>query len=72
MRQSICTAFAIIGLTTTASAQTDYSQMISDRGLSQTESTLSALPDKTPSDMFALGGVRFLAAVDRTESGSEP
>ena len=64
MRQSMCTAFAIIGLTTTASAQTDYSQMISDRGLSQTESTLSAQPDKTPSDMFALGGVRFLAAVE--------
>lgn len=64
MRLPIFFAAATLGLTSAASAQTNYSQMIRDTGLTQTETALSALPDKTPSDMFALGGVRFLGAVE--------
>jgi hypothetical protein len=63
MRFTIFIAAAIFSLTAPASAQVDYSQMIRNTGLTQTETALSALPDKTPSDMFALGGVRFLGAV---------
>lgn len=45
-------------------ADGDYSAMIAEVGLAQTEANLTALPDKTPSDMFALGGVQFLGAVE--------
>ncbi len=64
MRLPIFMAAAFLGLSSPAVAQTDYSQMIGDTGLAETESALSALPNKTPSDMFALGGVRFLGAVE--------
>ena len=38
--------------------------MIAQTGLAATEASLSALSEQTPSDMFALGGVRFLGAVE--------
>ena len=51
---------------TGALAQADYSYnaMIETTGLSATATTLLAIPDPTPSDRFALGGVRFLAAIE--------
>jgi hypothetical protein len=64
MRFPAAITIASITLATTAAAETDYSAMIAQTGLSATEASLSALPDQTPSDMFALGGVRFLGAVE--------
>jgi len=49
---------------TGAVAQTDYSTQIATDGLRATEAALAALPDLSPSDNLALGGVRFLAAVE--------
>jgi len=48
-----------------AVAQTNYSALIGDQGLSGAEAALSALTDPTASDRFALGGVLFLGAVER-------
>jgi len=64
MRFTTVIALTSITLATTANAETDYSAMIAQTGLAATEASLSALPDQTPSDMFALGGVRFLSAVE--------
>lgn len=64
MRFPAAITIASITLATTATAETDYSAMIAQTGLSATEASLSTLPDQTPSDMFALGGVRFLGAVE--------
>ena len=64
MRFPFLIALAGTAFATTAHAQTDYSKMIAQNGLAATETTLSALPNQTPSDMFALGGVRFLGAVE--------
>ena len=64
MRFTTVIALTSITLATTANAETDYSAMIAQTGLAATEASLSALPDQTPSDMFALGGVRFLGAVE--------
>ncbi|HVG47536.1 MAG TPA: hypothetical protein VM899_05295 [Rubellimicrobium sp.] len=50
---------------TTAQADTALSDQIAAQGLRATESALAALPAPTPSDRFALGGVRFLAGVER-------
>ncbi len=64
MRIPAAIALASITLATTANAQTDYSAMIAQDGLTATEANLSALPNQTPSDMFVLGGVRFLGAIE--------
>lgn len=64
MRITAAITLASITLATTANAQTDYSAMIAQEGLAATQANLSALPDQTPSDMFALGGVRFLGAIE--------
>jgi hypothetical protein len=48
-----------------AAAQTDYSALLRDQGLSAARDTLSAIAAPTPSDRFALGGVLFLGAVER-------
>ena len=64
MRFSIAMFLASITLATAAQAETDYSAMIAANGLAATETELSALAEKTPSDQFALGGVRFLGAVE--------
>jgi hypothetical protein len=49
---------------TPAFADTDVSAMIAADGLRATETALAALPAPAPSDRFALGGVRFLAALE--------
>ncbi|TNC73034.1 hypothetical protein [Rubellimicrobium roseum] len=54
---------ALLALAT--AAQADVSDDIAARGLRATETALAALPSPTPSDRFALGGVRFLAGVER-------
>lgn len=64
MRSSLLITLAAMSLASTAAAETDYSASIRDSGLAATETMLAALPDKTSSDMFALGGVRFLGAVE--------
>jgi hypothetical protein len=57
---------ALLALSATAaSADTAISDRIASEGLRATEAALAALPDPTPSDRFALGGVRFLAGVER-------
>ncbi|HEX8374439.1 MAG TPA: hypothetical protein VF606_04590 [Geminicoccaceae bacterium] len=59
---------AFLALTATAAdadADTAVSDQIAAQGLRATEAALAALPDPTPSDRFALGGVRFLAGVER-------
>lgn len=52
-------------LATPASAETDASALIAAEGLRGAEATLAALPAPTPSERFALGGVRFLGGVER-------
>ena len=46
-----------------ASAQTLTNQIAQD-GLAKTEARLAALPTPTPDDLFALGGVQFLRAIE--------
>jgi len=61
------TALALVlsGLCATqAPAQTDISDMIATEGLARAEDYLAALPSPTPSDVFALGGVRFLGGIE--------
>ena len=56
---------AILLITATgAVAQSDVSAQIGTAGLRATEAALAALPDPGASDQFALGGVRFLAAIE--------
>ncbi len=55
-----CAAFS-----TSAGAQTDYSALIRDQGLSGAQQALAAKPSPSESDLFALGGVRFLSTVER-------
>ena len=47
-----------------AAAQTGLSAEIGERGLTATEARLAALSEPTDADRFALGGVRFLGAVE--------
>ncbi|MBP1805338.1 hypothetical protein [Rubellimicrobium aerolatum] len=52
-------------LAVATTAQADLSDDLAAHGLRATESALAALPAPTPSDRFALGGVRFLAGLER-------
>lgn len=63
MKHFLALPFALAA--TPALADTDYSALIRDGGLSGARDTLTALPDPTASDRFALGGVLFLGAVER-------
>ena len=47
-----------------ALAETDVSALIAAQGLHATGAALSALPDPTPTERMALGGVRFLAGIE--------
>ncbi|MEJ8561524.1 hypothetical protein QTO30_10070 [Yoonia sp. GPGPB17] len=64
MRFPTAIALASITIATTANAETDYSAMIAQNGLAATEANLSAITNQTASDQFALGGVRFLGAIE--------
>jgi len=48
-----------------AMAETDYSALIRDQGLSGARATIASIADPTASDRFALGGVLFLGALER-------
>ncbi len=64
MRIPAAIALTSLTLASTANAETDYSAMIAQNGLAATEANLSEITNQTPSDQFALGGVRFLSAVE--------
>jgi hypothetical protein len=65
MMKAIVTAAAMsAAFSGAAFAQTDYSALIRDRGLAGAEQVLSAKPSLSDSDLFALGGVRFLSTVE--------
>ena len=66
MRTTALASLACLTLGTTASAQSTYSEMLRDQGLSSTISTLQAIDAPSPSDTFALGGAQFLAAIEHT------
>lgn len=53
-----------ISLAVPANAQTDWSATIAAKGLAATEAELAALAAPTDADLFALGGVRFLGAIE--------
>ncbi len=55
---------ALLALPRPAAAQ-DLSALIAAEGLRGAEATLAARPEPTPSDLLALGGVRFLGGVER-------
>jgi len=63
-RYLIATAATVWAMS--AQAQDQISAMIAADGLGATEAILAAKPDPTPTELFALGGVRFLAAVEET------
>ena len=64
MRPILWTAAAFAALTAPAMADDSYSRLIAERGLAGAEADLAARSDPTPSDLFALGGLRFLGAVE--------
>lgn len=57
---------AFAALTALPAAAQDISAEIAANGLTVTEARLSALPAPTPAERFALGGVRFLKAIEGT------
>jgi hypothetical protein len=64
-RISFLSAASLIAATT-AAADTSYSALIADQGLKGAATTLAAISEPTPSDQFALGGIRFLQGVEHT------
>lgn len=65
MRALILALLATPALAEPLLAETDASALIAAEGLSRAEAVLAALPTPTPSERFALGGVRFLGGVER-------
>lgn len=57
-------ALLALMLATPAAADTALSDEIGARGLGPVEARLAALPDPTPDDRFALGGLRFLLGIE--------
>ncbi len=57
---------ACLSMAVPAAAQTSISGKIGSAGLASVEAELSSLPEPTPSDALALGGVRFLRAIEKT------
>jgi hypothetical protein len=55
---------ALLLTATPAFAESDVSALIAANGLRAAEAQLAAIAEPSPSDRFALGGVRFLAAVE--------
>lgn len=56
---------ALLALAAPALAQEDISATIGQLGLRAAEAQLASKPAPTPSDRFALGGVRFLGGIER-------
>lgn len=59
-------ALALLLLAAAPAAAQDISAEIAGTGLAATEARLAALPAPTEADRFALGGIRFLRAVEAT------
>jgi hypothetical protein len=59
-------ALALLLLAAAPAAAQDISAEIAGTGLAATEARLAALPAPTEADRFALGGIRFLRAVEGT------
>ena len=59
-------ALALLLLAAAPAAAQDISAEIGSTGLAATESRLAALPSPSEADRFALGGIRFLRAVEAT------
>lgn len=55
---------ALLAVPAPVLAQSDVSSLIAAEGLRGAEAALAARPDPSPSDRFALGGVRVLAGVE--------
>jgi hypothetical protein len=66
MRALPAPALALLLLAAAPAAAQDISAEIAGTGLAATESRLKALPTPSEADRFALGGVRFLRAVEAT------
>lgn len=65
MRALILALLATPALAGPVLAETDASALIAAEGLAGAEAVLASLPEPTPSERFALGGVRFLGGVER-------
>lgn len=63
MRRLLASVLALAA--SSAWADVDVSFLVAGQGLRGAEATLAALPSPTPSESFALGGVRFLEGVER-------
>lgn len=61
---ALALAPAFIPVAACAAPSQDWSAMMGARGLSPTEAEIAALPAPTPEDLFALGGLRFLTAIE--------
>ena len=59
-------AALIFSISFSSLARADTSGMIRDKGLAGAEAELAALDAPTPDEQFALGGVRFLRAIEKT------
>lgn len=64
MRHFVLALGLVCGAVLPAGAQTDYSAMLSGEGLAGTAAALEGSDD--PADLFVLGGVRFLQAVEQS------
>ncbi|MEY4984978.1 MAG: hypothetical protein RIR62_3244 [Pseudomonadota bacterium] len=62
----LATALALSALCALPAAAQDISAEIATAGLTATEARLAALPAPAPAERFALGGVRFLRAIEGT------
>ena len=59
-------AFAVTAAFPALAAPTeDWSARMKSEGLAKTEAAIAALAQPTPDDLFALGGVRFLAGIEQ-------
>ncbi len=65
MLRYLIPALALLATPLQAQKQPDISAMIASDGLAAAEAMLDAAPE-TPSNRFALGGVRFLRAIEKT------
>ncbi len=66
MFRSVAAALMLLALPAAAQDRTDIAASLRDAGLAPTGAMLAALPDPDATERFALGGVRFLRAIEVT------
>ena len=64
MKYLLVPAFIAAGASTAAAQTNGISAMIAERGLAETEAVLASMTAPDASARFALGGVRFLGAIE--------